>query len=254
MRIAVAGGTGVVGRYVVRAAEQSGHDVVVMARSTGVDLRTGVGLSAALEGVEVIVDTVNSGSLNRTKATAFFTEVTRRMQGVGAAQGVSRLVTLSIVGLERVPGYGYYRAKLAHEAAAKVGPLPATIVRATQFYEFPAQMLDRVHLGPLALMPRMKVRPVAARSVGDTLAEIATRTAEPATIELAGPEEADLVSMAQAILRRRPPRSLVIPLRIPGGIGRAMRAGALLPSESAHVVGPSFSDWLLGEDVDLLGS
>ena len=122
MRIAVAGGTGTVGRHVVRVAGDAGSETVVISRRTGVDLRTGDGLERALEGVEVIIDTADAGTVDRSKATSFFTAATGHLQAVGAAQGVSRLVTLSIVGLERLPSFGYYQAKLAQEAAALAGP------------------------------------------------------------------------------------------------------------------------------------
>jgi len=151
MRIAVAGGTGVVGRYVVEAAHQAGHDVVVMSRRSGVDVRTGDGLPEALKDVDVAIDTTNAATTNRAKATAFFTDVAGQLQAVGAAQGVGRLVALSIVGLERVPGFGYYEAKLAHEAALLAGPLPVSIVRATQFHEFPAQVPFSCRRGPLGI-------------------------------------------------------------------------------------------------------
>src|ERR1035437_1943093 len=101
MRIAVAGGTGTVGRYVVQAAEQSGHHVVVLSRRAGVDLQDGEGLATALAGIEVVVDATHAGTTIRAKATAFFCEVSRRLQTVATAQGVTRLVTLSIVGAAR---------------------------------------------------------------------------------------------------------------------------------------------------------
>jgi len=248
MRIAVAGGTGAVGRYVVAAAHQAGHSVLSISRSSGVDVRTGDGLAEALQGVDVVVDTTNTGTTNRAKAITFFTEEARQLQTVGAAQGVARLVALSIVGLERVPGFGYYEAKLGHEAALAAGPLPVTIVRATQFHEFPAQILSRVGLGPLALVPIMRIRPVAARAIGEALVGIAT--APPATtIEIAGPEEKDLVALARSIVRKRRARMLVAPLPLPGRAGRAMRAGGLLPSSEARIVGPTFAEWLQGDDL-----
>jgi uncharacterized protein YbjT (DUF2867 family) len=248
MRIAVAGGAGAVGRYVVGAAHQAGHQVVSISRSSGVDVRTGDGLADALTGVDVLIDTTNAGTTNRAKAITFFTEEARQLQTVGAAQGVARLVVLSIVGLERVRGFGYYEAKLAHEAALEVGPLPVSIVRATQFHEFPAQILSRSGLGPLALVPIMKIRPVAARAVGEALMEIAS--APPATtIEIAGPEEEDLVPLARSIVRKRRTRTLVVPLPVPGRAGRAMRAGGLLPSPGARIVGPTFAEWLQGDDL-----
>jgi uncharacterized protein YbjT (DUF2867 family) len=244
MRIAVAGGTGVVGRHVVQAALDAGHEAVVISRRTGVDARTGMGLSGALEGVDVIVDAANQVSTGRAKATTFFEEVTGNLQSVGAAQGVSRLVTLSIVGIDRVPGFGYYQAKLAHEAAAGKGPLPVSIVRATQFHEFPAQVLARLHLGPLGAMPVMRVQPVSARAVGQFLVQVATSPADGTTVEIAGPQEEDLIDLARAILLRRGARGMVVPIRLPGGVGKAMRSGALLPGAGAHIEGPSFKDWL----------
>ena len=167
MKIAVAGGMGTVGRYVVEAANRAGHDVTILSRSTGVDLLTGVGLDTALDDVEVIIDTINTPRTSPAKATAFFTATTRHLQTAGAARSVDRLITLSIVGLERVPGYGYYQAKLKQEAAARSGPLPVSIVRATQFHEFPAQILARTQVGPFAVVPRMKIQPIAARTVGE---------------------------------------------------------------------------------------
>jgi uncharacterized protein YbjT (DUF2867 family) len=248
MRIAVAGATGAVGRYVVAAARQRGHEVVSISRRLGVDVRTGSGLPEALQGVEVIIDTTNAGTTKRAEATAFFTEVAGQLQAIGAAQGVSRLVVLSIVGLERVPGFGYYEAKLAQEAAFVAGPLPVSLVRATQFHEFPAQVLSRVGLGPLALVPIMRIQPVAARAVGEALVGIA---AEPTatTVEIAGPEEKDLVSLARAIVRKRRTRTMVVPLPVPGRAGKAMRTGGQLPSPGAHIIGPRFAEWLEGEDL-----
>lgn len=244
MRIAVAGGSGIVGRYVVEAAETAGHDPVILSRSCGVDLRSDVGLAAALDGVEVIVDTTNSGTSNGAKATAFFTDVTRRLQVAGAAAGVTRLVTLSIAGIDRVPGYGYYRAKMAQEEAAFAGPLPATAVRATQFHEFPAQVLSRTRFGPLAMMPIMRIQPIAARAVGQVLLDTAVAPPSARVFEIAGPQAADLTALARRVLRQRGRHALVVPLALPGATGKAMRSGTQLPSKDARIIGPAFAEWL----------
>ncbi|MDX6391567.1 MAG: hypothetical protein QOJ73_2630 [Streptosporangiaceae bacterium] len=244
MRIAVAGGSGMVGRYVVEAAGAAGHEPVILSRSSGVDLRSDVGLAAALDGVEVIIDTTNSGTINGAKATAFFTDVTRRLQAAGAAVGVARLVTLSIVGIDRIPGYGYYEAKLAQEEAAFAGPLPATAVRATQFHEFPAQVLSRSRLGPLAMMPVMQVQTIAARAVGQVLLDTAVAPPSAKVFEIAGPEPAGLVALARRVLHQRRRHALVVPLALPGAAARAMRSGALLPSKDARITGPTFTQWL----------
>jgi uncharacterized protein YbjT (DUF2867 family) len=254
MRIAVAGGSGTVGRYVVQAACLAGHEAVVMSRRAGVDVRTGEGLPAALRGVEVIIDTANSGTMSRAKATAFFTHVTDNLQSVGMAQGVSRLVTLSIVGLERLPGFGYYEAKLAQEAAALAGPLSVSIVRATQFHEFPLQILSRSRFGPVALVPIMRIQPVSARAIGELLLEIAVGTSLGTTLEVGGPEEKDLVSLARSVVRKWGMRTSVVPLPVPGRAGRAMRAGGQLPQSRARIVGPTFEEWLKGADVLSMGT
>jgi len=253
MRIAVAGGTGTVGKYVVLAAEQAGHQVGVLSRRTGIDVRTGDGLDAALAGVDVVVDATNPSTTNGAKASAFFTEVSRRLQHVGAAQGVSRLVTVSIVGIDRVPGFGYYQAKQSQEGAALDGPLPVTIVRATQFHEFPAQILGHAHLGRIGVMPRMRVQSIAARTVGEVVVEVATAPPGEITVEVAGPEPADLVDLARAIASRPDHRMAVVPLRVPGRAGKAMRSGALLPRPGVRLAGPGFADWLNGEDLAAVG-
>ncbi|HVX22273.1 MAG TPA: NAD(P)H-binding protein [Acidimicrobiales bacterium] len=247
MKVAIAGGTGVVGRFAVEAARERGHEVVVLSRSTGVDLRSGDGLAEALDGVEVVVDATNAATMKEAEAAAMFTGMTGNLQAVGAAQGVARLVTLSIVGLERVP-LGYYRAKLAQEAAARAGPLPVTVVRATQFHEFPAQVVQRSRVGPVALVPHMRLQPVAARAVGQVLAEVAEQPAGGGTVEVAGPEVLDLVTMARTLARHRHRRLLVLPVPVPGA-GKAMRTGGQLPQGGgARIVGPTFGEWLATDD------
>lgn len=247
MRIAVAGGSGTAGRYAIEAAEKAGHEVVALSHGTGVNVATGAGLSAALEGVGVIIDAANPDSQKRDKATAFFVETARHLQQAGAQHGVSRLVVLSIVGLERVP-YGYYQAKLAQEAAAGEGPLPVSIVRSTQFHEFPGQILLRTRLGPFALAPRMVVQPIAARTVGEIVVEMATRPELLPRLDIAGPNREYLPDMAQAILHRQGKRGVVLPFSMRGDVREGFQGGGVLPGDDARVAGPSFDDWLDGTD------
>jgi uncharacterized protein YbjT (DUF2867 family) len=239
----------VVGRHVVTAAQRAGHEAVVLSRRTGFDLRTGEGLADALAGVQVVVDATN-GPIGGKRATAFFTEVTGRLQTAAASAGVSHLLTLSIVGLERVSRYGYYRAKLAQEEAARSGPVPVTIVRSTQFHEFPAQILARARMGPVAMVPMLRIQPIAARTVGEIVAQTAAGPppSHPVTVEIAGPEPVELVVMARALIERRGVRVRILGVPIPGAAGRAVRAGGLLPSAGTRLAGPTFSDWLAGDD------
>lgn len=247
MRIAVAGGTGVVGRYAVTAAEAAGHEVVVVSRRRGIDVRSGNGLDAALAGVEVVIDALNMMTQRRSEAEAFFTETSQRLQEAGTRAGVRHLVTLSIVGVDRASGYGYYAAKLAQERVATAGPVPATVLRATQFHEFALQMLRMMRKGPFAVVPRMKSQPVAARTVGEHLVRVAEK--QPGgTLELAGPEVWEMPDLARKVLAARGVRAFVVPIPLPGQAAKAMRGEALLATDVTEIDGPTFDEWLRTDD------
>ena len=250
MRVAVAGGTGLVGRHVVEALRGAGHDPVVLARSCGVDLTSGTGLDQALIGVDVVVDVSNVFTASRRVSVAFFTASTQHLLDAGRRAGVRHHVALSIVGVDRVDT-GYYAGKLAQEELVLAGPLPATVLRATQFHEFAGQLLARSH-GPLAVVPRMRVQPVAAREVGQALVGIVLTGPAGRAPDLAGPAEHELVDLARQVLRAHRSRRRVLPVRLPGRAGQAMASGALLPVG----VGPgqrgrqSFAEWLAAEPRD----
>ncbi|GAA1994271.1 NAD(P)H-binding protein [Isoptericola halotolerans] len=242
MRIAVAGGTGVVGRHVVDALDRAGHEVAVLTRGRGVDVATGDGLDAALDGVEAVVDTLNLMNLREKAVTEFFTTTSRHLLEAGRRAGVGHHVLLSIVGVDRAPGYGYYRAKLAQEAVVRSGDVPWSVVRATQFHEFPGQVLGAIP-GPVGIVPRMRCRPVAAAEVGDYLAEVAAGPAMGWAPEIAGPREEQLVDMAHRLLRAQGRRRWVLPVDFPG-TGRDFRGGAMLPDGEARCGVVTFDEWL----------
>ena len=171
MRMAVAGGTGLIGRQVVSLVEQAGHEPVVLARSRGVDLTTGAGLDAALAGAEVVIDVSNVTTLSKKRSVRFFAAATGQLLAAGARAGVRHHVALSIVGIDRV-GWGYYAGKLRQEELIRTATVPWTVLRATQFHEFAEQLLARSP-GPLVPVPRMRVQPVAAREVAARLVELA---------------------------------------------------------------------------------
>lgn len=245
MRVAVAGGTGLVGRYVVEELAAAGQEAVVLSRSRGVDLLTGgAGLDAALDGVDAVVDVSNVTTMSARKSVAFFDTVGRRLLDAGERAGVRHHVVLSIVGIDRV-GLGYYQGKLRQEAVVKEGPLPWTVLRATQFHEFAGQTLDRVP-GPLALVPRMRTQPVAAREVAQHLVRLASAPAQGMAPDLAGPRVEQLVDMVRRLLRARHERRLVLPVRMPGAVGAAMTGDGQLPVAGAPGTrgGQTFDEWL----------
>lgn len=249
MRIAVAGGTGTVGRHVVRVARARGHEVVVLSRSTGADLTTGAGVATALAGCDVAVDALNTPAQTARAARAFFEATTRTLHQEGQRAGVLRVVALSIVGLERAQqGLPYYRAKLAHEDAHRRGGLPVTIVRSTQFHDFPGQLLARTSRGPIAAVPRMAVQPVDPVEVAALVVEAAKAEGAPPLLQVGGPQPEDLVELARQLLASQGRRCRVMGLPLPGAGGRALRTGALLPGPDATLTGPTFRAWLDARD------
>jgi uncharacterized protein YbjT (DUF2867 family) len=242
MKLAIAGGTGLVGRHVVATAHTRGHEVVVLSRSLGVDVVSGEGLTDALAGVQTIVDVTNSASQDERAATDFFAAAAGNLQRVGAQRDVDQIVTLSIVGIDGIPT-GYYAAKLAHERVAGAGPVPATILRATQFHEFPAQMIGWTAVDGLTRLPDLCVQTVAARTVAEVLVELAEAPPAGRAADLAGPEQRRLVELARAFVERRG-SPLVVERDDRPGIPR----DALLPGAGARIEPPSFDEWLDSED------
>ena len=242
MRIAVAGGTGAVGRHVVSALTQGGHDAVVLARSTGVDLTTGNGLEAALQGVSAIIDVSNVATASATRSRAFFETVTKHLLTAGARADVAHHLALSIVGVDRVAG-GYYAGKLAQERLIRRGTLAWTVLRATQFHEFAGQILTRTP-GPIAVVPRMRTQPVAASEVAAALVELATGTPRGLAPEIAGPEALELAELCRQVLRSQSSHRRVLDVRLPGKDGRAIRDGALLPTTAGRRGHVTFAQWL----------
>lgn len=242
MRTAVAGGTGVVGRLVVARLEQAGHQVVVLSRGRGTDLTTGRGLDAALEGCSAVVDVSNVATNRARPAEEFFGTVTGHLVQAGLRAGVEHVVALSIVGIDRV-GLGYYAGKRRQEAVLSAGPLPWTVLRATQFHEFAGQYLARFP-GPFVIVPGMLTRPVAAAEVAARLAELAAGPAQGMATPLAGPDVLTLPDMVRKVLRHRGSRRFVVPLRLPGAAGRAARVGGLLPGGACQVGVQTFEEFL----------
>ncbi len=243
MRIAVAGGTGLVGRPTVTAVQRSGHDALVLARSTGVDLTTGAGLGPALESVDAVIDVTSTPSFDTEPVRAFFAAVTEQLLAAEQDAGVRHHVVLSIVGLDRVPDAGHYAGKREQERLALSGPVPATVVRATQFFDFAAQMVGWTRRGQSAALPPLLVQPVAVADVADVLVEVAAGEPLRGVCELAGPETQDLVDMARRTLAARGESLRLIPTWR-GRFGTAVAGEVLLPGPDARIAPTTFEQWL----------
>lgn len=247
-RIAVAGATGRVGRHVVDVLEADGHEVVAISRSHGVDVITGDGLAAALDGVDCVIDTATGPSAEQAAATEFFTTAARNLQEVGSQAGVRRIVVVSIIGTDKFTA-GYGAAKLAHEQAALAGPVPARILRAAQFHEFVELLMAWGTQGEVCYLPAMRTQLVAARTVAEALAALAV-TSEPASAgapvpEIAGPREEYLPDIAALFAGRRGDVVKIETVSNPADPDDALNSsGALLPGPHATLAGPTFAEWL----------
>src|SRR5580704_2058714 len=149
-RIGVAGGTGLVGRHVMEALRRAGHEAVALTRASGVDLVAGDGLADALRGVRAVIDVTNTPATDADETRAFFGTATRNLLAAEEQAGVGHHVALSIVGVDRVQGNAHYAGKRLQEELVKDGPVPATIVRATQFHEFAAMVVSWTRRGDVA--------------------------------------------------------------------------------------------------------
>ncbi|QEO13785.1 NAD(P)H-binding protein [Agromyces intestinalis] len=243
MKIAVAGGTGLLGTKVVRVARERGHEVVVLSRATGVDLVSGEGLADALAGVDAVIDVSNRTTLKADDAVAFFTTATRSLHTAEQAAGVGHHVALSIVGVDRAP-YAYYAGKLAQEREVESGQVPWTLLRATQFHEFAEQMLDRFSFAGLHLAPTARTQPVAADDVAARLVDLAEGEPAGRVADLAGPREEQLVDMVRKVAAARGLRGPVVPITVPGKQMAAMRRGDVLAGPGAQLTTLSFDEWL----------
>lgn len=247
MKIAVAGGTGTVGTLLVTQLKMAGHEPVVLARSTGVDLLTGDGLEHRLDGVEAVVDVTSTATVSAKEATRFFTTTTANLLAAEYVAGVRHHLLLSIVGIDVTP-FGYYLGKVAQEAAVEDGRVPFTIVRATQFHEFAAQMIERSSLGPFVVVPKMRSAPIAAREVAAHLATIAGGVPQGRVGDLRGPHELNVPTMTRRLLRQRGSHRPVLTAFLPGKAGKAMRSGALIPEHPGTVGTQSYDEWLAGQE------
>lgn len=244
MKIAIAGGTGVVGRHVVDVTRERGYQAVVLSRSTGIDLTAANDLDRELSGVDAVVDVSSTAAMSAKGAVAFFRAVTRNLIEAERVAGVSHHVALSIIGVPEAP-HGYYAGKQIQEDLVLTAPT-GSVVRAAQFHEFAEQNAPRTKAGPVHLVPEMLSQPVAAREVAEMLVSVAEGGPQGMGPQIAGPEQLHVAQMIRRFLesRGRPARVRQFPL--PGAFGRALRDGTLLPGPAARTGNQTFTEWLEG--------
>jgi len=244
MKIVVIGGTGLIGKKVVNNLRQQGHEVVAASPSSGVNTVTGEGLEQSLEGAQVVVDVANAPSWEDNAVLAFFETSGRNLLAAEAAAGVSHHVALSVVGTDRLLASGYFRAKLAQEALIKASPIPYTIVRATQFFEFVGGIAQAATEGQTVRVPAAMMQPIVSDDVAAVVANVAL--AEPLNdiVETAGPDPIRQDELVRQFLEATgDPRKVVTDVRALY-YGIEVNDQSLVPGDNPRLGPTHFKDWL----------
>ena len=244
MKITVIGGHGRIGSKIVETLGEHGHDAVAADPSTGLNTLTGEGLAEAFEGADVVIDVSNSPSFEDDAVMDFFQTSTRNILAAEQAAGVGHHVALSVVGSDRLPDSGYLRAKVAQEELIEASPVPYTIVRSTQFYEFVESITAAAGDGDTILVPSASIQPIAAGDAARAVGRIAVGTPAGGIVEVAGPKPYRFDELIRYDLSvRNDPRRVVAD---PDAryFGTRLTNGSLLPGEHAQLGETRFEDWL----------
>jgi uncharacterized protein YbjT (DUF2867 family) len=242
MKIAVLGGTGLIGSQVVKILQAEGHEAVPLSPSNGVDLLTGQGLDTGLTGAEVVLNLTNSPTFDEASADFFHTTMDNLLAAAQRA-GVGHAVILSIVGVDQVPDLAYYRAKALQEQILQAGPVPYSIVRATQFFELADAILSWTGDGDTVRLPATPVQPMASADVAKAVAEVAVGTPLSGIHNVAGPEVFTLDEWGRAALAAKNDTRTVV-LDPTAGMFGAVPGDVLIAPKGAVLATTTYHDWL----------
>jgi uncharacterized protein YbjT (DUF2867 family) len=244
MKIVIIGGTGLIGTKLAGKLREKGHEVVPAAPSTGVNTITGEGLEKALLGAEIVVDVANSPSFEDGPALKFFETSGRNLLAAEATAGVRHHIALSIVGTDRLPECGYFRAKLAQENLIRASKIPYTILRATQFFEFVGGIVDSSSDGQIVRLSPALFQPVASDDVAAALADVTLGAPVNGIVELAGPEKCSLDEFGRKyLIATNDPRRVAADIHA-RYFGAELDDQSLMPVNNPRLGSLRFEDWL----------
>jgi uncharacterized protein YbjT (DUF2867 family) len=244
MKIVVIGGSGLIGTKLVNKLREHGQEAVAASPNSGVNSVTGEGLAEVLKGASVVVDVSNSPSWEDAAVLKFFETSTRNLLTHEAAAGVGHHVALSVVGSDRMLESGYFRAKIAQENLIKASPIPYSIVRATQFYEFAKGIADYSADGNKVRLPHVLFQPMAADDVASGVGRVAIAPPVNGTVEIGGPEKFRLDEfIRRALAARRDPREVIADPHA-RYYGIEVKERTLVPEDDAKLGRIRFEDWL----------
>ena len=243
MKIVVIGGSGLIGKKLVKFLGERGHEVVAASPSTGVNAVSGEGLTEALTGARVVVDVANAPSWEDKAVLEFFETSGRNLLAAEAAAGVGHHIALSVVGCDRIPNSGYLRAKVAQERLIKGSKVPYTIVRAMQFFEFLGGIAASGADGGTVRVPEAPMQPLAADDVAAALADVAVGPPANATIEVAGPEAQSIAAFVRRALAAGGDTRTVIADPQALYYGAKMGSRGIAPGANPRIGPTRFEEW-----------
>ena len=245
MKIVIVGGTGLIGAKLVNLLRSRGHEVIPASPSLGINSITGQGLSEAFTGAQVVVDVTNASSWEDKAVLEFFETSTRNVLATEAKTGVGHHIALSIVGCDQLPASGYLRAKVAQEKLIKASPIPYTIVRATQFFEFVGGIADSATNGQTARLPSALFQPISSDDVAAAVATIAVAKPLNGIVELAGPDAIPFDEVVRQYLRAHNDPRTVVTDEEARYFGTPLEKRSLVPEGENPLLGAArFADWL----------
>lgn len=244
MKIVVIGGSGLIGSNIVHRLRLDGHETVAASPSTGVDTLTGQGLAEALAGAQVVIDVTNSPSFEDRAVLEFFETSTRNLLAAEAKAGVQHHLALSIVGIDRLPDNGYFRAKVAQEVQIKNSRIPYTILRATQFFEFIEGIINSGADGDTICLSPALIQPIAADDVSAVLADLAVGAPLNGTLEVGGPDRFPLDDLARKFLAARGDKRQVVADVHARYFGSELDDRSLVTSDNSRIAATRFQNWL----------
>lgn len=243
-KFAIIGGTGLIGAKLVNILREQGHHVLAASPSRGINSVTGEGLAAALLGAQVVVDVSNAPSWEDKAVLEFFETSTRNLLAAEAAASVRHHVALSVVGTERLLASGYFRAKMAQENLIQSSPIPYTIVRATQFFEFVGGIANSATDGQTVRLPSALLQPILSDDVAAALAGVAIAPPVNGKVDLAGPDALPLNEVVRQFLKAtRDPRTVVSDEKATY-FGIPLQQRSLVPDKKQLLGAARFETWL----------
>lgn len=244
MKIVVIGGTGLIGSKTVAILRKAGHEVVAASPQGGINTITGEGLREAMAGTQVVIDLANSPSFEDKAVLEFFQTSGRNLFAAESAAGVRHHIALSIVGTDRSPDNGYFRAKVAQEKLIEASGIPYTIIRSTQFMEFLGRIADMGADGNTVRIAPGLFQPIAADDVAAAVADVAQAAPRNGIVEIAGPNRAPFNEIIARYLKAvGDPRQVV---RDPEArySGAPVEERSLVPLGEARLGRIGFDEWL----------